>query len=159
MPVFLFTYHAYGTWLPDRPEGYLRRREGLQPSSREEATRYRRRMIQSPVVFDEAIQKRIIEAVKNTEQYIDVTTRMVATDPTHAHVLLQWSHRRGPKSLRQSVKTAISIALKKQEDKQWLSGGATGKQVKDEEHLHHLEWLYLPGHRGWKWVRGKGLFK
>ena len=31
MPVYLFTFHAYGSWLPDNPRGYVRRKEGIQP--------------------------------------------------------------------------------------------------------------------------------
>lgn len=159
MPVYLFTYHAYGTWLPDRPAGYLRRREGLQPPSREEALRYRKRMTHPDACFSRATQQQVIEAVRNTEPHIGVTIRMVATDPTHVHVLIQWHHDRSPKALRQSIKAAISIALKQVADRPWLSEGATSKQVRDKEHLETLERHYLPGHRGWKWSLGKGLYK
>ena len=30
MPVYHFTLHAYGTWMPDRPEGYNKHGEGYQ---------------------------------------------------------------------------------------------------------------------------------
>ncbi|MEM1305417.1 MAG: hypothetical protein AAGG46_11005, partial [Planctomycetota bacterium] len=29
MPVYLFTYHTYGSWLPDRPQGYVQRDQGI----------------------------------------------------------------------------------------------------------------------------------
>ena len=32
MPCYLFTYHGYGTWLPDRSRGYVRRKEGILPT-------------------------------------------------------------------------------------------------------------------------------
>ena len=159
MPVFLFTYHAYGTRLPDREQGYVRRKQGTLPPDEEAAKLYRDQMQQDAVSFGGEAQLQIIQAVRNTEPHIDITIRMVVTDPTHAHVLLQWTHERGWKSLRTSVKTAISIALKKQQDKAWLSEGASAKQVKDEAHLHYLENQYLPDHRGWKWSSAKGLFK
>ena len=31
MPCYLFTYHAYGSWLPDHAEGYVHWKEGQQP--------------------------------------------------------------------------------------------------------------------------------
>jgi len=29
MPCYLFTYHAYASWMPDREEGHVRRGEGI----------------------------------------------------------------------------------------------------------------------------------
>lgn len=159
MPVFLFTYHAYGTWMPDRTQAYVRRYEGILPTSNETAKLYRDQMKQSTVSFCEVTQQHIIETTLATQPHLDITLRMIATDPTHIHTLIQWGRGRDWKKLRQSIKTAISITLNKHRKPQWLSGGASGKRVKDESHLHHLETQYLPEHRGWKWSPDKGNFK
>ncbi|QDT75400.1 hypothetical protein I41_46100 [Lacipirellula limnantheis] len=29
MPCCLFTYHAYGSWTPDRKQGYVKRHQGI----------------------------------------------------------------------------------------------------------------------------------
>jgi len=159
MPVYLFTYHAYGTWLPDRGQGYVRRHEGVLPANDAAAKMYRDQMKQDRVTLGDQAQRKVIDAVCGTQPHIEIVIRMVATDPTHIHVLVQWTHRDAWKKMRQSIKTAVSIALKKHKDQKWLSGGASGKHVKDEAHLCHLEKTYLPSHRGWKWSQEKGLFK
>ena len=35
MPCYLFTFHAYGTWMPDREEGFVRREQGILPPDEE----------------------------------------------------------------------------------------------------------------------------
>jgi hypothetical protein len=42
MPCYLFTYHAYGSWMPDRPQGYVRRGKGILPTDTRMAERYRK---------------------------------------------------------------------------------------------------------------------
>jgi len=65
MPVFLFTYHAYASWLPDHKRGYVRRKQGVQPPNQKEADRYRRQMKETPVVFSTEIQHEILTACKS----------------------------------------------------------------------------------------------
>jgi hypothetical protein len=31
MPCYLFTWHAYATWLPDRKQGYVEKGRGILP--------------------------------------------------------------------------------------------------------------------------------
>lgn len=160
MPVYLFTYHAYGTWLPDKPKGYVRRKEGVLPANSEKSNTYRGQMKYPIVTFDESMQKLLIEATQSTASFLDIEFRLIATDPTHLHALLQWQHEREWEAIRASIKTKLSLVLKEQlGDRPWLSEGASRKQVKDDEHLHHLEHEYLPDHRGWKWCFRRGWFK
>ena len=35
MPCYLFTFHAFGTWMPDREEGFVRREQGILPPDEE----------------------------------------------------------------------------------------------------------------------------
>jgi hypothetical protein len=41
MPCYLFTYHAYLSWMPDRPQGYVRRKKGIFPPDEEKAEAYK----------------------------------------------------------------------------------------------------------------------
>jgi hypothetical protein len=38
--VYHFTYHAYRSWMPDNPKGYVRRGEGILPPDAEMARLY-----------------------------------------------------------------------------------------------------------------------
>lgn len=159
MPVYLFTYHAYGTWLPDKPKGYVRRKEAVLPANADKADTYRGQMKYPAVTFDEPIQRLLIEAVQSTAPFLDVAFRLIATEPSHLHVLLQWEHDRSWDKLRASIKIKLSKVLKEEiGNRPWLSEGASRKQVKEDEHLHYLENEYLPGHRGWKWCHKRGWF-
>ena len=46
MPCYHFTFHGYGTWMPDEDDGYVRRGEGQLPQDVVEASKYRGRMTQ-----------------------------------------------------------------------------------------------------------------
>ena len=117
-------------------------------------------MQEPPALFDDQAQKILIKAVRSTEEHLDVVIRLVATDQSHIHVLLQWTHARPWDKLRASIKTKLSKVLKEQiKDRTWLSEGASRKHVKDYEHLQYLETQYLPDHLGWKWCFKRGWFK
>ena len=159
MPVYLFTYHAYGTRLPDKPKGYVRRKEGVLPANADKADTYRGQMKYPIVEFDKPTQRLLIETVQSTAPFLDAEFRLIATDPTHLHVLLQWRHTKPWDKLRASIKTKLSIALKEQlGDRPWFIEGASRKHIADQEHLDYLERKYLPNHRGWKWCHKRGWF-
>ena len=42
MPVYLFTYHAYQSWMPDRGRGFVQKGRGIQPTNALLAHAYRR---------------------------------------------------------------------------------------------------------------------
>ena len=152
MPVYLSTYHAYGTWLPDKEKGYMRRKRGLLPKNSDRADLYRSQMPSDPAIFDDKTQKILIEAVRSTQEHLDITIRLIATDASHVHILLQWPDNKPWDKIRASIKVKLSKELKLIDaNRKWLSQGASRKQVKEDEHLHHLENEYLPDHLGWKW--------
>ncbi|TWT85624.1 hypothetical protein Pla123a_04310 [Posidoniimonas polymericola] len=161
MPCFLFTYHAYGTWLPDRSEGYVQRKRGLLFQDVEMGRIYRHAMTADAVVFDGERQLVAIEAVLNAARCVDLTAHSIATETTHVHALVSWaSEQRTWLQNRSSVKKAITLALQQGSDrKQWLSDSASRKQVKDRNHFAHLLHNYLPSHRGWKWDEQKGRYQ
>lgn len=53
MPCFLFTYHAHGTWLPNRSRGYVKRGQGILPPDETMHQRYSQAMKEPKVNFDE----------------------------------------------------------------------------------------------------------
>jgi hypothetical protein len=42
MPVYLFTYHAYQSWLPDNRRGFVQEHQGVQPTNGRLAAAYRK---------------------------------------------------------------------------------------------------------------------
>lgn len=62
MPCYLFKYHEYGTWMPDRPRGYVRRKEGVLPADQHLAGCYRNNLKQRVIDFSTSAQRVMIEA-------------------------------------------------------------------------------------------------
>ena len=60
MPCYLFTFHAFGTWMPDREEGFVRRERGILPPDEELARQYRDRAKENEVIFDSRLQALLI---------------------------------------------------------------------------------------------------
>ena len=64
MPCYLFTFHAYQSWMPDRPQGYVRRGQGPLPPDDERARQYEKNAAQAAVLFDQDIQTALIGAAR-----------------------------------------------------------------------------------------------
>lgn len=160
MPCYVFTFHAYGSWLPDRAEGYVVRHEGIRPPDSGLARTYRESMPEQEAVFEEPQQLTIIRAALDAAPYIEVRPHCVATESSHAHVLVSWSAERTWSHVRDSLKKRVTIELKEAYGRErWLVRGASRKRVTDREHFEHLVTTYLPSHSGWKWSEWKGLFR
>jgi hypothetical protein len=160
MPCFLFTYHAWGSWLPDRKEGFVHWKHGLQPADKGLADAYRNNMTLEEAEFDDSMQTAMIEELQTAGSFQKFRLHSVATEPTHVHVLMSWADERVPGRLAESIKKSLSLRLKKiQERPKWLSKGESKEPVKDEVHFNHLRDSYLPSHRGWKWDERRGLYK
>jgi len=61
VPCYLFTFHAYGTWMPDREEGFVRRKHGVLPPDEELAKDYREEPAKMGVSFNSRIQVLLVE--------------------------------------------------------------------------------------------------
>jgi len=90
MPCYHFTYHAYGTWLPDEDDGYVRRGEGHLPQDTKVAAEYRKRMTADEAEFSEPQQLAIIDEAQTAAAFQLYRLHYVATEPTHAHILISW---------------------------------------------------------------------
>lgn len=159
MPCFLITYHAHGTWLPNRKQGYVKRGQGILPPDERTYRLYVGAMTQEIACFDDDLQKGLIHAALEAAPYQRFELYYVASDVSHLHVLLGWRHDRQGKLVKSQLKWSLTHALNiRFEKRTWLVGGGSGKQVKDLAHFHYLRNVYLPEHNGWKWSPDRGLF-
>jgi hypothetical protein len=69
MPCFLFTYHAWGSWLPDRKPGYVHWKQGLQSSDPAMADAYRRNMKIEEAQFNDQRQRLILEELQQAAAF------------------------------------------------------------------------------------------
>ena len=90
MPCYLFTYHTFGSWYPDRARGYVVRGKGILPRDTKMARTYRDRAKHGTVHIEEAHQLAIIHRLVDAVGFIDCRLHAVATDGTHVHVLVSW---------------------------------------------------------------------
>src|SRR5205085_9778091 len=90
MPVYHFTLHAYRTWRPSHPRGYTRHGKGYQPPDAARAKDYDRRAKHSRVTFGRDIQKVLILGSIDICRRRKWRLHMVATDPTHVHLIVSW---------------------------------------------------------------------
>lgn len=158
MPVVIFTLHTYGSWMPDRPQGYVERGHGIKPPDPELAERYRERMTREAVFWTHAQQRTVVEAVLEKCRVKAWKAHAVATESSHVHAVLSWSDEMKIETARKALKYSITKALNDHYGKRlWLGRKGSNQRVKDADHLGQLCDAYLPGHRGWRYDRRTGL--
>ena len=159
MPCFLFTWHTYGSWLPDRPQGYVHWKRGLQKSSVVLAQCYRSEQRQPEAHLTSGLQKCLIEELAEASTPVKFRLHFVATDKFHVHALVSWKDSRYPKQLRRSLRRSMTIRLNDHERRKWFSRGGNTKRLKRQDHFDYLINAYLASHRGWKWCENRGMFR
>jgi hypothetical protein len=88
MPCYLFTFHAYRTWMPDRQQGFVRRKQGILPPDEELAKEYAGKANEDIVVFDSHIQILLVEEARIACEKQRYRGHCIATDPSHVHALV-----------------------------------------------------------------------
>lgn len=160
MPCYLFTFHGYGTWYPEREEGFVHRQNGQLPSDLNLASKYRERACEKTVIFKESQQQALIDESQVATDKQGLQRWFVATETTHIHLLLSWRDDREWLKIRTGIKTSLTRRLNREFMRRtWLSDGGSRRQVKNQEHYDYLVCTYLPSHRGWKWSAEKGLHR
>jgi REP element-mobilizing transposase RayT len=160
MPCYLFTYHAFGTWLPGRQRGYVKRGQGVLPPNGHMHRLYAMAMKDTPVELEDEHQRHAIAVLIESQPLQHFDLHYVATEPTHIHVLSSWRDVRDAVKLRGLVKGSLSRSFNKgYHRREWFAEGGSRKQVRDRLHFEHLVTTYLPRHAGWKWSRVRGLFQ
>lgn len=160
MPVYLFTFHAYRSWMPDRPRGYVRRGEGVLPPDPKRAEEYHNRAQEPPRQFTFEQQQLLIATFADVCANLRWRLHAVATDPSHVHLLVSWREFSPWQDISRRLKNIASLALGRQvgvTDRKWFSRGGSRKRVRDREHFDYLVRQYLPSHRGVCWREGEEL--
>ena len=153
MPCYFFTFHAYGTWLPDRSRGYVRRdKQGIHKQDIALGQTYKKQMTQPVVRFDHDMQQLMIDALQASTDKQSFRLHGVATDLTHIHVLISWSDNRTWEQLRYALKRSLSYKLRQHAHQHWFARAGSRKRVKDHEHFDHLIANYLRKHKGAQWL-------
>ncbi|QNN21376.1 hypothetical protein HED60_03515 [Planctomycetales bacterium ZRK34] len=159
MAVALLTYHAQQSWMPDRPQGFVRRGEGILPPDDELARQYRQNTDTDAVTFDANIQRLLINAVMECCTYQGYRLHCSFTDATHVHVLVSWRSSKRVSVVRQSIKQSLTRYLNRHiHRRNWLARKGSQKRVKDRDHFEYLMRKYILKHSGWKWREDVGVF-
>ncbi len=160
MPVYLFTYHAYQSWLPDHRRGFVQKDRGVQPTNKPLADAYRRAAKAEPFAFDPLTQYHLIAKAGAVCVGDGYRLHGAATEPTHLHVLVSWLDESIPfTKVRGRIRNLLSLDLSKRAGitgRPWFSAGASRKRVEDNCHFRHLLEVYLPKHGGVQWYEGRG---
>ncbi|QQE13612.1 hypothetical protein JD969_09175 [Planctomycetota bacterium] len=155
MAVYLFTFHAYGSWMPDREAGYVRRGKGVLSKDEWMGESYRSQARMEVVRFDGDKQWLLLDICAVACERLEAEFYGFSCDETHVHVVIGWrDEKKDWLKMRKSMKTAMTKALNDAYWKrEWFSKGGGRKQVKDREHFEHLITVYLPKHKGARWGR------
>ena len=154
MPCYHFTFHAFGTWMPDKKKGYVKRKKGVLPHDVAMAQQYRANQKQSTVYFSKSHQKEITATLHVAGQHLDAVIHCIAIEPTHFHVIVSWSHEKTCDKMRRSIRSSLTRSLNAKFGKrEWFVKSPSRKHVKDHDHFCYLIREYLPSHRGYFWLR------
>jgi hypothetical protein len=161
MPCYLFTFHAYRSWLPDRTAGFVRRQHGVLPPDKSLAMQYRVIASENEVTFDANLQEILIDESRAAFEKQQCRGHYIATEPTHLHVLTSWADERPWLKIRTGLRSSITRRFNRdvQRRQNWFVDGSSRKQVKEQSHFDHLVNTYLPSHSGLKWQEGGEPFR
>jgi hypothetical protein len=160
MPVGHFTFHAFGTWWPDNPRGYVQRGEGIHLPDSELADDYRDRAAGDPVKFDQAMQRVIIVGAANICRRRGWRLHAVGNDDTHTHQLISAKEYFDFQAAQDKIKNLLSLFLGRLagiQGRQWFAAGGSHKRVTKQDHFDYLVGQYFPDHRGEFWKEGDPL--
>jgi len=153
MPCYHFTFHGYGTWMPDRGRGYVRRTRGLQPRDEAMGRLYRGKQREPAAPFERAHVELLFATAREAAGALKAVVHGTGGDRTHVHVAMSWEHERPWKAMRTSLRGALTRALNARFGKRtWFSDSPSRKRVRDHAHFDWLMLEYFPEHR-WHWVR------
>jgi hypothetical protein len=160
MPCYLFTYHAFGSWMPDRRRGYVKRHAGILPPDERMAELYRANVRQAEVCFTDAIQRTLIDQSLDACNRQHLRCHYIATESTHVHVLVSWRIKRTWRTTRAKLRESLTRRLNEDVSRQaWFSKSPSRKRVRNRKHFEYLVREYLPKHKGWKWSEERGVFR
>ncbi len=111
-------------------------------------------MQQQTIEFSADMQRILVAAARESGIHLKATIHAVATEPTHVHVHLSWKHDRLWKSMRSSIRSAMSRSMNAAFTRRdWFASSPSRKRVRSYSHFDHLMLTYWPKHRGLVWRR------
>lgn len=159
MPVYLFTYHSYRSWMPNRKRGFVQRGRGLQPANPRLHAAYEEAAKHTAFRFNHEIQRLVIETTLDVCQRREWICYAAGSDPSHVHVLVGWCTSAPFEEVRGKIRNIISLNISKHlqtTGRPWLADGSSRKRVQERQHFNYLITKYLPDHPGWTWSREGG---
>ncbi len=157
MSVYLFTYHAYRSWRPDNPRGFVKTGGGVQPPNPDLARAYDAAAKQPPVRFDRRHQEILTWIAHDACYRRSWRLHFVATEPTHVHYLVSWPDDQMWQDVSKRLKNLASLTLGRKAGppgRKWFVRHGSRKRVRDRGHFDYLVNSYLPRHRGRCWREG-----
>ena len=153
MAVYVLTFHAYRSWLPDRPQGYVRRGKGIQAPDKKMAELYKRDAKHPAMRFDAQMQEILVTTTRSICAKRAWRLHQGRTTTTHVHALVSWREFVEWKSVSNTLKRCLGAELRKSLDRRgpWFSRSSSRKRVRDERHFEYLMDEYLPKHGGACW--------
>ncbi|MCC6581353.1 MAG: hypothetical protein IT440_13030 [Phycisphaeraceae bacterium] len=160
MPVYLYTLHAYRSWMPDHARGYVERRKGILAPNRDKAWNYRQLARYERMTFNGHLCRVLIEAAKQSVDRQKWRIHAATAVWSHVHVLLSWQEYRDAYRVRSVLKRTLTVSLRDATNQQrpWFSRAGSVKRVRDRAHFDRLMTSYLPGHKrygGAWWFEGE----
>ncbi|MFA7237781.1 MAG: hypothetical protein WC058_13035 [Phycisphaeraceae bacterium] len=127
MAVFLYTIHAYRSWMPDHKRGFVLRGKGIQKPDAKRASWYHTLAKHDRMVFSDARCGQIIDAVKEVCANKQWRLHGVVVVWTHLHLIVSWAAYADARRARAVIKKAITTWLRDAtgEHRKWLSGGGS----------------------------------
>jgi len=156
MPVSILTLHAYRSWMPDHPRGYVKRGEVLPPSE-DAAARYRQNATQDRVRFTPDILLVLHSGALDIAQRRGWRIHAVFGETTHLHLVVSWQDETSPQEMRRVFANLLSKFLGEHagvRGKRWFARRPSCKPVRDRTHLAHLVGEYREQHRALRWREG-----
>jgi hypothetical protein len=96
--------------MPDRPEGYVRRGDGILPPDPELAEVYNAIANEPAVRFNDEQQQLLIDESLSAGAKQSLRCHFAATDPTHIHLLLSWKTAKTSAAVRKTIKDSTHSA-------------------------------------------------
>lgn len=160
MAVYHFTLHAYRSWRPDHPRGYVHHTNGLLPPDPVAAKWYDAHAKSEPTIFDEKVQRLLYRGTSEICRNRNWRFHGGASDPTHFHVLVSWIEFVSCQDVLARMKNLLSYILGQEirpRGRKWFVRGGSKRRVKDRGHFDYLLDKYFPDHRGLVWREGEPL--
>lgn len=154
VPVSFITIHAYRSWMPDHPRGYVRRGEGVLPPDPEMNEFYEDQANFDEAVFTPARQQVLVEATREVCGNLKWRLHYVVCVRTHVHIVVSWQPFKDWRDVHDRMKRLLGLKLARHEKtvgRSWLSKGRDAVPVKNVGHFEHLMTKYLPDHHGATW--------